>query len=196
METDGMLVARTRAGDMAAFEELVRRHHVALVRVASALIGDADEAESVAQEALTRALAQLDSFRDDLPFGPWLHGIALNICRNYLRERTRHARLLPAEQLGEIPDASGRRRGVLSGILRKEMGEQTYQAIGELPVPLREAFVLHFLEDMDYAQMSQITGLSAGTLRVRAHRARTLLRHCLGSVVDTWLRQGPDGDLP
>jgi RNA polymerase sigma-70 factor (ECF subfamily) len=155
------------------------------------MIGDVDEAESLAQEALTRAYAQLASFRNDLPFGPWLRGIALNLCRSHLRDRTRHAKLVAPELLSEAPAAEGRRQGVLSGILRQEANEQTLKAIGELPELFREAFVLHFVEGLDYEQMSLITGLPAGTLRVRAYRARTLLRHCLGSVVDTWLREQP-----
>ena len=189
--SDADLVARAQAGEGEAFAELVRRHRPGLVRFATLMTGDADEAESLAQEALTRSLAQLAEFRKELPFGPWLHGIVLNVCRNYLRERTRHARPAAPGRLADLPSPQGRRQGVLSGILRQEMREQTFEAVGELPVPLREAFVLHFLEGLDYAQISQITGLAAGTLRVRAHRARTLLRHRLGSVVDTWLRQGP-----
>ena len=79
---------------------------------------------------------------------------------------------------------------MLSGILRREIGDHTLQAIAQLPESLREAFVLHFVEEMDYEAISAITGVAAGTLRVRSHRARTLLRNSLGPVVDTWLRQG------
>jgi RNA polymerase sigma-70 factor (ECF subfamily) len=154
------------------------------------MIGDADDADSLVQEALTRAYAQLGSFRNDLPFGSWLRGIALNLCRNHLRARARHARPMAPDQLNEAAAAKDRRQGVLSSIVRREIGDQTLSAIGKLPVPLREAFVLHFVEEMDYEAMSVITGVTAGTLRVRAHRARTLLQNSLGPVVDTWLRQG------
>ena len=85
----------------------------------------------------------------------------------------------------------GRRQGVLSEILRREAGACALEAIGHLPAALREAFVLHFVEDLDYEAIAAITGVAAATLRVRAHRARTLLRQRLGSVVDTWLREGP-----
>jgi RNA polymerase sigma-70 factor (ECF subfamily) len=189
-ETDASLVSRALAGETAAFDELVRRHRPALVRFAALMVGDADEAESLAQEALTRAYAQLSGFRPEMPFGSWVHGIAVNVCRNHLRDRTRHAKLIPSEQLAEAPSPQGQRQGVLSGILRQELGDQTLDAIGQLPIGLREAFVLHFMEGLDYARMAEITGLAAGTLRVRAHRARALLRHSLGPVVDTWMREG------
>jgi RNA polymerase sigma-70 factor (ECF subfamily) len=192
-EDDPTLVRRSLAGEANAFAELVRRHQPGLVRFALCLIGDADEAESLAQEALTRAYAQLATFQADLAFGPWLRGIALNLCRNHLRDRSRHAKPVEPEQLAATPHHEGRRQGVLSAILRREVNERTLLAIAELPEPLREAFVLHYVEELEYAAISQITGLPSGTLRVRAHRARTLLRHTLGSVVDTWFRQ-PDSD--
>jgi RNA polymerase sigma-70 factor (ECF subfamily) len=192
-DADAELVARAVAGEAGAFDELVRRYRPRLVRSIALLIGDADEAESLAQEALTRAYAQLASFRTELPFGPWLHGIALNLCRAYLRDRSRHARPVAPERLGEEASAEGRRQGVLSGILRREAGDHTQRAISQLPESLREAFVLHFIEGLEYAAMSRITGVAAGTLRVRAHRARTLLRGSLGAVVDTWLREAGPG---
>jgi RNA polymerase sigma-70 factor (ECF subfamily) len=188
-EADATLVRRAIAGEASAFDELVRLHRPGLVRFALYMIGDADEAESLAQEALTCAYSQLATFRADLSFGPWVRGIALNLCRNHLRDRMRHAKTVEPEQLAETPCREGRRQGVLSAILRREVNERTLLAIAELPEPLREAFVLHYVEEMDFAEISRITGLPSGTLRVRAHRARTLLQHALGSVVDTWLRK-------
>lgn len=182
------LVQRAVAGDAVAFGELAGRHRPGLVRFIALHIGDADEAESLAQEALTRAFAGLATFQADLSFTAWLRGIALNLCRNYLRDRARHANPVAPEQLGKTPATEGQRHGVLSGILRRESGDQTMQAVGELPEALREAFVLHFLDGLDYAEMARVTGVVAGTLRVRAHRARALLRDRLGPVVDTWLR--------
>ena len=187
--SDEALVTDARAGQVAAFDELALRHRPALIRLATSLIGDADEAESLAQEALTRALALLDGYDARRPFGPWLGGILLNLCRNHLRDRARHARSVDPRQFAAMAAPEGLRRGVLSSIIRRETSEQTLCAIAQLPLPLREAFVLRFIEGMDYAEISQVTGLAPATLRVRAHRARTLLRDSLGSVVDTWLRQ-------
>src|SRR5262249_48317371 len=143
-DADADLIAKAVAGKAGAFDELVRRYRPRLVRSIALLIGDEDEAESLAQEALTRAYAQLASFREPLPFVPWLHGIALNLCRNHLRDRGRRARPMAPERLGETASAEGQRQGVLSGILRREAGEHTLRAIGQLPEALREAFVLHF----------------------------------------------------
>jgi RNA polymerase sigma-70 factor (ECF subfamily) len=188
-DSDASLVHRTLAHDAGAYDELVRRHRPGLVRCISLMIGDADEAESLAQETLTRAYSHLADFRADLPFGPWVRGIALNLCRNLLRARKRHAKPVSPDYLGQESIPEGRRHGVLSNILRREQDDQARLAISQLPELFREAFVLHFIEELDYAQISEITGVAAGTLRVRAHRARALLRQSLGSVVDTWLRE-------
>lgn len=188
--SDSQLVTQAQAGETGAFAELVERHRPRLVRINALMIGDLDEAESLAQEALTRAFAQLAEFRNTLPFSAWLRGIALNVCRNHLRARVRHARPVAPEALSEAPAAAGRHQGVLSSILRNEIGDHTWRAITQLPLPLREAFVLHFVEGLDYGEMSHVAGVAAGTLRVRAHRARALLRNSLGPVVDTWMREG------
>lgn len=189
-EPDAKLVERTRAGESAAFDELTHRHGPGLARFVTLQIGDADDGQSLAQEALTRAYAGLGKFETNLSFAAWLRGIALNLCRNYLRDRNRHARVVGPERLSDAPAREGQRHGVLSGILRRESNDQTMQAIAQLPDALREAFVLHFIEGMDYAEMSRIAGVAEGTLRVRAHRARALLRDHLGPVVDTWMRTG------
>ncbi len=197
-DSDATLVTRVLGGMPSAYDVIVGRHRPALVRAIALMIGDADEAESLAQEALTRAYAQLADYKTELRFGAWLHGIALNLCRNHLRARSRHAKPVPPDQLQNATSPEGRRQGVLSGILRQEMNDFTWKAISNLPMAMREAFVLHFVEGLDYADMSQICKddegkpISAGTLRVRAHRARTLLRNSLGPVVDTWMRVGHD----
>jgi RNA polymerase sigma-70 factor (ECF subfamily) len=189
-EMDATLVQHALAGQAAAFAELVRRHRPGLVRFAAFMVGDADEAESLAQEALTQALVRLESFDRERPFGPWLRGIALNLCRNLLRDRARHAKAVPPEELRDAAAREGRRHGALSAILRREVNERTLRAIQDLPAALREAFVLHYVEGLDYAEIGRLTGLTPGTLRVRGHRARMLLQDALGSIVDTWLRGG------
>jgi RNA polymerase sigma-70 factor (ECF subfamily) len=188
--SDASLVRLAVAGEARAFDELLERYRPGLVRALAAFIGDSDEAESLAQEALTRAYTRLADFRPEMPFGAWLHGIGLNLGRRHLRERARHARPTAPDQLGEVAAPQGRDLGVLSGILRREIAERLREAVGELPEPLRQAFVLHYVEGMDYGVMSRLTGVAEGTLRVRAHRSRTLLRDHLGPVVDTWLRSG------
>jgi RNA polymerase sigma-70 factor (ECF subfamily) len=130
-------------------------------------------------------------FQRGRPFGTWLRAIALNAARNYLRARTRHAKLATSDQLGEVAAVEGRQQGVLSGILRQEISDRISTAVSQLPETMREAFVLHHVEQLSYEEIAELTGEAVGTLRVRAHRACLLLRDALGSVVDTWLLDRP-----
>lgn len=190
--TDDSLAARVKAGDAEAFAILVERHRAGLVRLASLLIGDLDEAESIAQEAITRALAGIDGYDPQTPFLAWIRGIVLNLARQHQRRLRRHAVVTDPSLLASAPGKKGRRQGVLSAILRDELASRLWLAVGQLPESYREAVVLHYVEGMDYSQISQITGVSASALRVRALRGRNLLRGQLGPVVDTWLNATPE----
>ena len=184
--SDARLVSGALRGDPGAFDEIVRKRRPALVQLARRMVKDVDEAESLAQEALTRAYSQLASFVLGAELMPWLRGITLNVCRRHLRERMRHARLDGTGKLRGVPAARG--AGTLSGVLRRESSELANGAFEELPAALREAFQLCCLVEMSYDDASRIVGVSLGAVRVRVHRARALLRDRLGSVVDTRLR--------
>jgi len=190
--TDDSLAARVKAGDAEAFAILAERHRAGLVRLASLLIGDRDEAESIAQEAITRALTGIAGYDPQTPFLAWIRGIVLNLARQHHRRVRRHAVVTDPSLLASAPGKQGRRQGVLSAILRDELASRLWLAVGQLPESYREAVVLHYVEGMDYSQISQITGVSAAALRVRALRGRNLLRGQLGPVVDTWLNATPE----
>jgi len=190
--SDDELVLRGKSGDAPAFAMLSERHRANLVRMATLLVGDPDEAESIAQEALARALAGISTYNPQTPFLAWIRGIVLNLTREHHRRVKRHASPTDPSALSSAPDEQGRRQGVLSTILHDEMATKLWLAIGQLPEAYREAVLLHYVEGLDYSQISQITGISAGALRVRAMRGRSLLRGELGAVVDTWLRSGPE----
>jgi len=184
--TDAELAVRAARGDSTAMGQLTERHRPRLNKILTGLLWDADEAETVTQETFIRVVAQIGSYHPEHEFRAWVAGIGINLARNVLRTRARRAAVSDPATLDQIAGNEGRRRGVLSGILRRELSEQLHQAMDQLPVSLREALVLHELEGMDYPEISQMTGVAEGTLRVRAHRARALLRASLGSAVDTW----------
>jgi RNA polymerase sigma factor (sigma-70 family) len=87
--TDAELVTRARAGDKRAFDRLVARHQQTAYRVALGIVLDADLTQELVQEAMLQAYLSLTHLRDDSRFRSWLHGIVLNVCRSYLRDRRR-----------------------------------------------------------------------------------------------------------
>ena len=150
--TDDALVARVKAGEAEAFAILAERHRAGLVRLASFLIGDLDEAESIAQEAITRALAGIDGYDPQTPFLAWIRGIVLNLARQHQRRLRRHAVVTDPSRLAAAPGPEGLRQGVLSAILRDELATSLWLAVGQLPETYREAVVLHYVEGMDYSR--------------------------------------------
>ena len=156
-----------------------------LARFVAMMVGR--EAEDIVQEAVATAFHDVGRFEGRSKFSTWVYGIALNLCRKHLRDKTRRAAPAGPAVLEGQP---ARRHGVLSSVIRHEMAERLEISVGRLPTPMREAFILRYVDQMDYPEIAEITGASEGTARVRAFRARALLREELGDVVDTvWLEK-------
>ncbi len=180
-------VERARGGDIEARAKIVQDHEERIVRALTIMVGDCDVARDLAQDTFRRALERLDDLRLPERLTSWIYSIAMNLCRTHLRARAQQE---PAQALEE--DLIEARGSVLSSIVRRESAEAVAIAIDRLPILLREAFVLHVVEDQPYAEMAEALGCSAATLHVRAHRARALLRRQLGPVVDTiWSDKAP-----
>jgi RNA polymerase sigma-70 factor (ECF subfamily) len=194
LEDEAELVERACAGDRAAFDRLATHHRSWLERTAALLLGDPEQAEDLVQAALGIAFAQIGSFERRSELSTWLCGIVLNLARRELRRRARHAGTLSPELLDARPASSERTRGPLSSVLRRELTLRIEDAVARLPIPLREGFLLRFVSGLDYEQIAAAAGISVATARVRAFRARALLRADLGAVVDTvWLEGDPRG---
>src|SRR5262249_26692267 len=82
---DSELVDRFRAGERAAFDELVRRHTPSVVALVRRYLNSDDDAREIAQRAFIRALERLDGFRGESSFGTWVHRIAINLALNHVR---------------------------------------------------------------------------------------------------------------
>src|SRR5437762_2720940 len=83
--SDNVLVARARAGDRVALGCLLERCESLVLRVCTRMLGNADLAHDLAQEAMLQAFLSLDRLRADASFRSWLYGIAINVCRSFIR---------------------------------------------------------------------------------------------------------------
>jgi RNA polymerase sigma-70 factor (ECF subfamily) len=165
-EPEPEVVRRARAGDLGAFEELVRAHQADVYRLALHLVRDRPTAEDVTQEAFLLAFRSLPRFRGQAKFSTWLYRIARNCAVDAIRRRDRRRRLeRAAAEEAPVPDAS----------LRAALG----QAIDGLPPDLREAFVVIEVFGLSYAEAAKVLGVLAGTLKSRMHRTRRLLMEAL-----------------
>ena len=176
------LVVAAQHGDRTAFAALVERHAERLTRFLVTMTGDEHLADDVRQQALAQAMTALPTLREPARFPNWLLSIACNACRKRLRSDVQRAHA-GDDALAEVAE---HRRSALSSLVRREDATRLALAIDRLPILLREAFVLFAVEGLAYVDIAAITAASEGTLQVRVHRAKALLRQQLGSAVDTW----------
>jgi RNA polymerase sigma-70 factor (ECF subfamily) len=174
------VVARVRAGDLAVYELLVRRHNRAVYRACRALLRDDAEAEDAAQEAWVSAFARLSSFEGSARFGTWIVTIALNEARSRLRRRAVRTAAAAAGWTPEPEAAPGPEREVAM----REAARLVEAAVDGLPAAYREVFVLRGVEGLSTEDAAAALGVSEDVVKTRLHRARTLLRDRLAGALE------------
>jgi len=184
MTTDQDVVRQVLAGDTEAFRVLVERHADRLHGVLMRILADPQAAAEVAQDTLVKAYRRLASYRGEAAFGTWLIQIGVHEARD--RHRTHRRRdnagivsleaVRAADPHGWEAGAARDRDDPLDHAQTAEAWRLLQEELAGLPAPFREVFTLRHLEELDYLDIARITGDSVGTLKVRVHRARLLLR--------------------
>jgi RNA polymerase sigma-70 factor (ECF subfamily) len=167
------LVARTLAGERAAFGELVERYAPQARRVARAVLGDPDEADDAAQDGFLSALVKLGQYDARRPFGPWL----MRIVANAATDRRRRRQVRRVEPLDPGLVGGGPRPDTEA--VRSELGERLRAALAELPARRRTAVVLFDVEGYSHAEIAGMLGIPEGTVRSEVFHARRRLRALL-----------------
>ena len=169
-DTDRADVARVLAGDVAAFEGIVRRWQGPLVNMAWRYCRDRGRAEEMAQEAFIRAWRGLAQWRREGSFSTWLFALAANVFRSELKRFPTIN--LPLEA---APEPSGP-ASQLNALQQKSRDEAIRRAVLALPLRYREPVILFYFHEMDLGRAARTMGLPEGTLKARLSRARVLLR--------------------
>jgi len=170
--SDRRLIERLQAGDVRAFEELVIAHQHRVFAVAQRMLGNAAEAEEIAQEVFLRVHRSIGEFRGESRLSTWLYAITSRLCLNRLAAGDRRFRRDDAEALERAPGP-----GDAAALLeRSEVEAALRDAIAELPEDRRIVVVLRDLEGLSYEEIAQALDLELGTVRSRLHRARTDLK--------------------
>lgn len=172
---------RARRGDVAAFEELVRRYEEIAFRTAFLVSGDADEARDAAQEGFVRAWRALPRFRSGAEPRPWLLRIVANAARNRRRGSSRQGAL--GLRLAADPLSGGAAPSPEGSILAQERREALLAAIGRLSIDDRLVIGLRWFLDVDEAGMAEVLGVARGTVKSRLSRAMARLRVEIGTDV-------------
>lgn len=169
-------IRRCRGGSTAAFEPLVRLHEKPALAVASALLGDEDDAADAVQEAFVRAYRALGSLKEGSAFGPWFRGILRNLCLDRLRSPHARRESWTSETMDQRvwsePSGSARLEQV-------ELAEVVQAALATLSPEHRQVLVLKEMEGLGYAEIAQALGIASGTVASRLYNARAALKKTL-----------------
>ena len=170
--------------DLAAFEQLMRRHNRALYRTARSIVRDDAEAEDVLQEAYLLAFRGMDSFRGESSIATWLTRIVINEAIARSRKKGRLAEIIELDGETMMDEHNERPEQAL---LRSEARRLIEQKIDGLPAAFRTVFVLRALEEMTVEEIAACLEIPEATVRTRYFRARGLLREALSRELDVAL---------
>jgi RNA polymerase sigma-70 factor (ECF subfamily) len=189
--TDHRLLEATRAGDEAAFGEIVRRYKNQITNFVYRMTNDYDLAVDLAQETFMRVYAAADRYRTSYAFSTYIYRIATNLAISELRRRKRRRmvsltsffreRESPSESFElEMPDA-----GPLQDVtfVEDERRAAVARAIATLPEKYRAPLVLRDIEERSYEEIASILQMNEGTVKSRINRARTFLRDKLQGYI-------------
>ena len=169
-DQDAADVARVVAGDLSAFEGIVRRWQRRLVNMAWRFCRDRATAEDMAQEVFLKTFRSLASFRRESAFSTWLISIAVNTYRSRLRAEGKPLLSLDPIRLFAVePDP-------LHGVEERQRAETVRRAVLNLPERYRDAILMYYFEEKDLGEAARVLGVVEGTLKARLYRGRELLR--------------------
>lgn len=166
-------IARARAGERGAQEELLRLHYARVHALAFRLLGNPEDAEDLAQECFVRAFRSLSFYRAEGSFAGWLRRILVHLAQDHYRAHGKRAEPgpLPAELCG------GREPHGL--VESRELRRVLADALQALSPTLRVALLLRTREELEYAEIALLTGVTSETARTRVMKARKLLLRLL-----------------
>jgi len=184
---ESALITRLRAGDDAAFAELVDANIGRMLAVARRMLGNEEDANDAVQDAFMSAFKAIDRFEGNAQLGTWLHRIAVNASLMKLRSRKRRKNeisveaLLPAFKndghMAVMPEAWTVTSDELA--VQSETKSRIRELIESLPADYRDVVLLRDIEELDTKQTSKILDVSESAVKTRLHRARQALKALL-----------------
>jgi RNA polymerase sigma-70 factor (ECF subfamily) len=177
-DADHADVARVLAGDIAAFENIVRRYQSPLINLAYRFCRDHGRAEDMAQDAFLRAYRALSGWRKEAAFSTWLFALATNLYRSEVRRIP--PRMISLEEVAEPWDW----HEPLAGTDNRTRDVAVRRAVLTLPPKYREALTLFYFHEKDVAQAARSLGVAEGTVKARLNRGREILRSKLPRLLE------------
>lgn len=184
-DEDREWVARAQGGDTGAFDLLVRKHTPKLYALVFNMTGNHEDTNDLLQDIFARAYRSLKRFQGMSTFYTWIYSISVNMTLNFLKKRTRDRRKvslddeeLKAERDREIQEAAPSSDPVREVEIR-ELNERLSRALRQLSNDHRAVVTMFDIMGLSHKEISEIMGVSAGTVRSRLHYAHRQLQNYL-----------------
>ncbi len=173
------VIRKARSGDLAAFEELIRRHERLVLTTALHLTGNREDAQDAAQQVFLRLHRHLNRFRQDESFPPWLYRVTVNVCRDL----NRRSRGRPTVALSF--DLRSGDPGPEEALGLEQRRRIMAEALKTLPEKQRAALVLRDIEGLSAKEAAAALGSTEATVRSHASAARCQIK----KFVERYLRR-------
>src|SRR5438445_7532639 len=191
LDPDAARMLRVKRGDRLAFEALVEKYKQPVMNRVCRMLGDAAEAEDLAQNVFIQVYKSAHRYKASARFSTWLFTIARNLCLNEIRRRSRH----PAEAL-DAPHPEHEDRPLRQfedvknfsppdALLHEELEQKIQQALGELPENQRIAILLCRQDELSYEDIARVLGGSLSATKSLIHRGRETLKQKLKPYLRT-----------
>jgi len=188
LPSDSDLVKLAKAGDDAAFGELVERNEAKVYGLCLKMLGNQEDAEDCLQEVFIKAFKALPGFREEARFSTWLYRIAYN--ESLMRIRKKKLDTVPLDRPVELEEGDVSREladwttDPRADVMNDELSEVLVQHVNELEPDNRIVFILRDVHGLSTGDTAEALGLSVPAVKSRLHRARLFLRQRLSDYFD------------
>jgi len=184
---EGQLVSEAKAGNYAAFDELVNRYEKKIYRLGMNITGNREDAEDVLQDAFLKAFQHLPDFREDSRFYTWITRIAVNEALMKLRKRKTNREVPMEDSEDENGDVQIRefadwKPNPEQQFAQSELETILQGAVNSLSPGFRTVFYLRDVEGLSTEETAELLDLSIGAVKARLFRARLKLREELSKI--------------
>ena len=174
MTDDKVLVSQVLDGDRQAFQVLIRQHQRLVAHMVGRLVDRDEDREELCQDTFLRVYEKLGEFNFKSKLSTWIATIAYRHAVNHLRKKK--------IKVSDIPDEGPFTKYLVSAddpygdVEERDINDRVMQLIDQLPLPYKTVLTLYHLDQMNYTEIGEITGMPEGTVKNYLFRARNLLK--------------------
>jgi RNA polymerase sigma-70 factor (ECF subfamily) len=185
-QNEQILLEKAKAGDVAAFEELIEGYQKKIFNLAYRILGNYEDAGDMAQEALIRVFRSIANFKEQSSFSTWVYRITTNVCLDEIRKK-KNKKVISLDEEIRVEDGEMKRQIMSDDIQPDEAAEleelrtSVNNAINSLPEDQRLVITLRDIQGLSYEEISSVLDCPSGTVKSRINRARQALKNVLST---------------